>query len=156
MRIITCGSITLFISYLRVCCFPSCSLPFYQHLRCQSSRTGAAAEFGVSAVRCGYWNCFCCGRNRDSAQCCSNLKESIYASCADDSRAAVGHIRLVPYGSSPGLFGKYSKSVRCCSGVSEHSCCLPCPFLLSDLLQCKDSSGGKGTGSAIRQGIRRL
>ena len=83
-------------------------------------------------------------------------KESIYASCADDSRAAVGHIRSVSYGSPPGLFGKYSKSVRCCAGVSEHCRCLSCHFLLSDLLQCKDSSGGKGTGSAIRQGIRRL
>ena len=136
-------------------------------LRSFSRRTGAVvmltgamdvitAEFGVPAVRGGYWNCFCCGRSRNSAQCYSNLKESIYASCADDSRAAVGHIRSVSYGSSPGIFGKYSEFIRRCFGISEHSCCLPCLFLLPDLLQCKDSSGGKGTGCAIRQGIRRL
>ena len=59
-------------------------------------------------------------------------------------------------GSSPGIFRKYSKFVRRCSGVPKHCRCLSCTILLPDLLQYKNSSGGKGAGSAIRQGIRRL
>ena len=152
-------------TYHIVFAYPLLAEPFIFFYTMQRDFRKQAAEhdhgtrwllYGNLAVCGRYWNCFCCGRNRDSAQCRTDPENGIYPSCADGSQAAVGHIRSVSYGSSPGLFGKYSKFIRRCFGISEHSCCLPCLFLLPDLLQWKDSSGGKGTGSAVWQEIHRL
>ena len=46
----------------------------------------------------------------------------------------------------------YSGSVD----IPEYCRCLHCSFLLPDLLQCKNSCGGKSTAGAVRRGIRRL
>ena len=49
-----------------------------------------------------------------------------------------------------------SESAGRCVDIPEYCRCLHCPFLLPDLLQCKNSCGGKSAVGAVRCGIRRL
>ena len=133
-----------------------CRLPTCQHLLCQPNGTNAAAADGVPAVRYGYWNCVYCGGDYDSAQRRADSKKSIYASCADGSGATSGQNRTVSHGSPSSLLGKHSESAGRCVDIPEYCRCLHCPFLLPDLLQCKNSCGGKSAVGAVRCGIRRL
>ena len=49
----------------------------------------------VFSVRCGYWDHFYSGRDRNSALCRADPEKGLYASCANISRTASGHIRAI-------------------------------------------------------------